>query len=411
MTSTVRPGLAEYLTDLLAGIRPLRPLELALLDAHGGVLVEDVTAPAAVPAFDVAAIDGYAVRAEDLVGASPGNPVRLPVVGDLRAGSWQPSRALPGACFAVAAGASLPTGADAVVPAEWTDHGLAHLEISQGLGREAYVRRAGSEVGAGDLIAQAGARVTSGLVGLLAAAGVMKVTVRPRPRVAVIATGDELIEAGQGGTVGRVLDANSYALTAAARDTGAHAVRGGIASDEPEPLRELLEDHAMRSDLVVVTGGTGGGPGDTVRRLLGHDGSVQFVELPVYPTGTLGYGTIGADETPIVCLPGAPAAALIGFEVLARPILQRLAGAEPVHRPAVKANLVEPVASPSGVREFRPATVSERRGGGYAVRPLPGGSHVLSGLAEANGLIVLGERITNAPAGTTVDVLLLDRRR
>jgi molybdopterin molybdotransferase len=411
MTSTVRPGLAEYLTGLLAGIRPLRPLELALLDAHGGVLVEDVTAPGALPPYDVAAIDGYAVRAEDLVGAAPQNPVRLPVVGDLRAGSWQPSRALPGACFAVAAGAPLPAGADAVVPAAWTDHGLAHLEISQGLGREAYVRRAGSELSAGTVVAAAGTRVTAGLVGLLAAVGISKVTVRPKPRVAVVATGDELTDVGGTATQGRVIDVNSYALTAAARDAGAQALRAGIAGDEPEPLRELLEDHAMRSDLVVVTGGTGDGPGDTVRRLLGHDGSVEFVELPLYPAGVLGYGTIGADETPVVCLPGAPAAALIGFEVLARPVVQRLAGADPVYRPAVKANLAEAVASPAGMREFRPAQVSERRGGGYAVRPLPGGAHVLGGLAEANGLIVLGEKITSAPAGSTVDVLLLDRRR
>jgi molybdopterin molybdotransferase len=173
----------------------------------------------------------------------------------------------------------------------------------------------------------------------------------------------------------------------------------------------VLEDNARRSDLVVVTGGTSGGPGDTVRSLLGHDGSVEFVELPLYPTAVLGYGTIGADETPIVCLPGDPASALIGFEVLGRPVLQRLAGAEPVYRPAVKANLIEPVSSPAGLREFRAALLTERRGGGYTVRPLAGGPHLLGGLAAANGLLVLGERITSAPAGTTVDVLLLDRRR
>jgi molybdopterin molybdotransferase len=411
MTATVRPGLAEYLTGLLAGVRPLRPLDLALLDAHGRVLVSDVTAARALPAYDTAAIDGYAVRAEDLVGAAPGSPVRLPVVGDLRAGSWQPSRALPGACFAVAAGAPLPTGADAVVPAAWTDHGLAHLEISQALGREAYVRRAGSELAAGTLLASAGDRVTAGLVGQFAAAGITSVTVRPKPRVAVVATGDELVDAGHPSAAGHVVDANSYAITAAARDAGAQAIRAGIAGDDPELLRDVLEDNARRSDLVVVTGGTGGGPGDAVRSLLGPDGSVEFVELPLYPTAVLGYGTIGADETPIVCLPGDPASALIGFEVLGRPVLQRLAGAEPVYRPAVKANLAEPVSSPAGLREFRAASVAERRGGGYTVRPLAGGPHELGGLAEANGLLVLGERITSAPAGTTVDVLLLDRRR
>jgi len=411
VTAAVRPGLAEYLAGVLAGIRPLRPLDLALLEAHGGVLASDVTASAALPPFDQAAIDGYAVRAEDLAGASPENPVRLPVVGELQAKSWQPSRILPGSCFAVAAGAPLPAAADAVVPAAWTNHGVAQLEVNRTLSRESYVRRAGSELPAGAVIAAGGTRIGSGLVGLLASAGIDHATVCPKPRVAVFSTGEELVDATRGSAPGQVVDANSYSLTAAASDAGAQAIRAGVVADEPAALRATLEDHAMRSDLLVVSGGTGDGPGDTVRQLLGADGSVEFVELPLYPTPVLGYGTIGPDETPIVCLPGDPAAALIGFEVLGRPVLQRLAGAEPVFRPAVKANLLEEVVSPPGLREFRPAQVAERRGGGYSVRPLPGGPHALSGLAEANGLLVLGEKIAAAAPGTTVDVLLLDRRR
>jgi len=153
-----------------------------------------------------------------------------------------------------------------------------------------------------------------------------------------------------------------------------------------------------------------------VRRILSRRdgsraGSVAFTEVALYPCGTFGFGTVGAEEVPIVCLPGDPGAALIGFEVLARPILQLLAGSEPVFRPSVKAHLLETVSSPAGRREFRPAHVEERRGGGYTVQPLSGGPYTLSGLAEANGLLVLGERVTSAAAGSTVDVLLLDRRR
>jgi len=411
VTAAVRPGLAEYLTGVLAGIRPMRPFELALLDAHGGVLAEDVVTPVAVPAFDAAAIDGYAVRTEDLAGATPEHPVQLSVVGEVHVTSWEPSRVSPGACFAIAAGAPLPAGADAVVPTGWTDQGLASIAVTQVPKRETYVRRAGSELAAGGLLAGAGSRVTAGRVGLLASAGIDHVTVRPKPRVVVISTGDELVDAGQPTGPGQIVDANSYSLTAAARDAGAQAIRAGKIADEPEPLRAVLEDHSMRADLLVVSGGTGDSRDDTVRRLLGHDGAVDFVELPLYPTPVLGYGTIGPDETPVVCLPGDPAAALIGFEVLARPVLQRLAGAEPVFRPSVKANLLEAVASPRGFREFRPALISERRGGGYTVRPLANGPAMLSGLAEANGLVVLGEKIANAPSGTTVDVLLFDRRR
>ena len=140
-------------------------------------------------------------------------------------------------------------------------------------------------------------------------------------------------------------------------------------------------------------------------------GVVEFTDVALSPGATLGFGTVGGEEVPVVCLPGEPGSALIGFEVLARPVIQLLAGAEPVFRPSVKAHLLETVSSPGGLREFRPAHVAERRGGGYTVQPLAGGPYTLSGLAEANGLLVLGERVTTAAAGSTVDVLLLDRRR
>lgn len=207
-----------------------------------------------------------------------------------------------------------------------------------------------------------------------------------------------------------MVDVNSHALTAAAVEAGALAYRIGICDDDPQGLRAVLEDQTLRSDLIVLTGGTGTGPGDMVRRILGRD-TVTFTDLSVYPCSSLGFGTASVEEVPVVCLPGDPGAALIGFEVLVRPVIQRLAGAEPVFRPSVKAHLLETLSSPAGLREFRPAAISERRGGGYTVQPLAGGPYTLSGLAEANGLLVLGERVSTAAAGSTVDVLLIDRRR
>jgi molybdopterin molybdotransferase len=304
----------------------------------------------------------------------------------------------------------MPAGADAVVPTGWIGRGLVSIEISHVPRAGAYVRKLGEDIEQGSLIAPAGTYVGSALVGLIAACGIDHVVVRPRPRVVVVATGDELVEAGRVGAPGQIVDCNSPALVAAAEEAGAQAFRVGITADDPDSLRSLLDDQGIRADLVVTTGGTGRGPGDMVRRTLGHEG-VDFSELTVYPTSVLGFGRVGEDQTPVVCLPGDPAAALIGFEVLGRPVLRRLAGADPVFRPSVKANLVEPLDSPRGLREFRPAHVAERRGGGYTAHALPGGPHLLSGLARANGLIVLGERVTAAPAGTTVDVLLFDRRK
>jgi molybdopterin molybdotransferase len=411
--------LADYLTVVLRGLRALPPLDLEITQAHGNVLAGDVEAPAPVPAFDQSAIDGYAARFDDVADAAHARPVRLNVVGDLVASSWRPVRLTPGTCFSVAAGAPLPAAADVVVPANTTDQGMAAVEVYQVPKRGSGLRRAGEELAEGAIIARAGSYVTPSLVALMAATGVGHVVVRPSPRVVVVATGDELIDVGRASQPGQVVDANSHALTAAAAEAGAHAYRVGICDDDPEGLRGLLDDQMLRADLIITTGGTGHGPGDMVRRVLTrldrNRGAVEFTDLSVYPCSTLGYGSvggsIGAGGVPIVCLPGDPGAALIGFEVLARPVIQLLSGADPVFRPSVRAHLLETVSSPAGLREFRPSYVSERRGGGYTVAPLAGGPYTLSGMSDANGLMVLGERVLNAAAGSMVDVLLLGRRR
>jgi molybdopterin molybdotransferase len=406
--------LADYLTGVLNSLRPLPPLELDLTQSYGRALADEVRAPTGFPAFDHASIDGYAARLEDILGAAPHRPVRLNVVGDLTAASWRPVRVTAGTCFAVASGAPLPAGSDVVVPPAWTDQGMAAVEIREQPKRGHGLRRAGAEIRAGTVLADAGAYLTPALVAMLAATGVGDVTVRPSPRVTVIATGDELVDAGRASQVGQVVDVNSYALAAAATEAGGRAYRLGVCDDDAEGLRRMLDDQPGRADLIVTTGGTGTGPGDMIRRVLGADGSVRFTAVSLYPCSTLGFGYLrsgsGADVT-MVCLPGDPGSALVGFEVLARPVIQKLAGAEPVFRPAVRAHLLETLASPFGVREFRPALVSERRGGGYTAQPMPGGPYTLSGMAMANALIVLGERVGNAPAGSTVDVLMLDRRR
>jgi len=294
---------------------------------------------------------------------------------------------------------------------------MASVEIAHPARRGFGTRRIGEVLPEGALLAKAGGSVTPALVGVLAASGIGHVVVRPSPRVVIVSTGDELVEAGRVSQPGQIVDVNSHALTAATAEAGAHAYRVGICDDDPEALRALLDDQSERADLIITTGGSGTGPGDMVRRVLSRrdgsrSGTVDFTEVSLAPCGTLGFGFVGTtNEVPIVCLPGEPGAALVGFEVLARPVIQVLAGADPVFRPSVRGHLLETVVSPAGLREFRPAYVSERRGGGYTVAPLPGGPRTLAGLAEANALLVLGERVTSASAGSTVDVLLLDRRR
>ncbi len=265
--------LADYLGAVLRGLRPLPPLDLDLTQAHGNTLAEDVVAPGPLPAFDHAAIDGYAARYEDVAHAMPGRPVRLNVVGDLTASSWRPVRLTSGTCFSVAAGAPLPATCDVIVPASSTDQGMAAVEIHDVPKKGHGVRRAGDELPAGAVLAVTGTYITPALVAILSATGIGHVVVRPCPRVVVVATGDELVDAGRASQPGQVVDVNSHALTAAAAEAGAHAYRVGICDDDPEAVRAVLDDQTLRADLIITTGGTGTGPGDMIRRIMGDPGA------------------------------------------------------------------------------------------------------------------------------------------
>ena len=272
------------------------------------------------------------------------------MVGDLGAASWRPVRLTPGTCFSVAAGAPLPAAADVVVPPEWTDQGMAAVEIFRTPKRGYGVRRAGEELPAGTVLARAGTYVTPALVAVL-----RRDRHRPRRGPAQPAGGRSSPPAtnwstsGRASQPGQVVDANSHALTAAAAEAGAHAYRVGICDDDPEGLRGLLEDQTLRADLIITTGGTGTGPGDMVRRILsrrdGRPGRAGRLHrgLPLSRhVARLRHGRRPRRCRWSAC-PATPGAALIGFEVLARPAIQLLAGAEPVFRPSVRAHLLETV--------------------------------------------------------------------
>ncbi|MGH3804867.1 MAG: molybdopterin-binding protein, partial [Pseudonocardiaceae bacterium] len=281
--------------------------------------------------------------------------------------------------------------------------GMVSLKVYRPSDPERGVIRAGTECDVGQVLAEEGDVVTAALVGQLALAGFATVPARPRPRVITLGIGDELADVGSVSTPGRVVDAASYVLTAAARQSHAQAFRLDTVGSDSQRLKGTLDDNAMRADVLVLTGLR------LVDVLSPVFGEVKFRELPVSPGGTVGFGRIGGEQTPVICLPGDAGSAYVGFELLVRPVLRRLAGAEPVFRHSVRASLTESVNSQSGVREFRPAILRARRGGGYTVSPQPGGRHLIRGLAKSNGLMVLGDHTTLASAGTPVDVLQLDR--
>ncbi|MCU1592325.1 MAG: molybdopterin molybdochelatase [Frankiales bacterium] len=398
--------VAEHLASVLSVVQILPGLELGLMDAHGCVLAEDVVAPAPLPGFDNSAMDGYAVRVADLETV----PAVLPVVGDIAAGPASPLRVQPGLCVRIMTGAMMPAGADAVVPLEWTDGGVAQVRIDRRPDLGAFVRRAGEDVTAGTVVLPSGSHLGAAQIGLAAAVGRSRLVVRPRPRVVVVSTGSELVEPGEPIGPGQIQDSNSPALTAAAVEAGAIAYRVGIVPDDPRRLADTLEDQLVRADILVTSGGVSVGAYDVVKEVLSRLGTVAFDKVAMQPGMPQGFGTIGPDRTPVFGLPGNPVSALVSFEAFVRPALRTMLGALPIERPRVQAIADVALDSSPGKRSFLRVSL-EVRDGAYRVHPVSGsGSHLLAGMARANALAVIPEDVLRVEAGSPVEVLVLERR-
>ncbi|SDQ66271.1 gephyrin-like molybdotransferase Glp [Quadrisphaera sp. DSM 44207] len=401
----------QHLADALGLVAPLAPLDVPLLEALDCVLAEDVVAPGALPAFDGSAMDGYAVRVEDVAGASGSGPVVLPVVADLPAGAGEPLVLVPGTAARIMTGAPVPRGTGAVVPVEWTDAGVASVTITRAPRPGQHVRRAGEDVQPGEALLDAGARLTPRSLALLAATGRGRVRVHPRPRVVVLSTGSELVEPGRPVAHGQVTDSNSTALTAAVQETGAVAYRVGIVDDDPQRLLQVLEDQLVRADVVVTSGGVSAGAYDVVKEVLSRLGTVTFEKVAMQPGMPQGLGTIG-DGTPIFTLPGNPVSAYVSFEVFVRPALRRVLGEPELHRPSVTAEVTEGWTSPAGKRQFVRAVLTSDAAGRPRVRPAGGhGSHLVADLAVANALAVVAEDVAQVEPGDLVRCMVLERGR
>jgi molybdopterin molybdotransferase len=307
----------------------------------------------------------------------------------------------------VAAGAMLPAGADVVVPGVWTDGGMATVAVHAGPLAGTYVRRAGDDVAPGTTAVQVGTPIGPAQISLLAAVGRDRVQVRPRPRVAVLSAGSELVDISTPPTPGQVVDVNSYALAAAARDAGAEAYRWGILPAERRRLSEVLESQLLRSDLVLVAG-TFASEGDPVQEALAALGPMQFSQLTMHPGPVQAFGRLGPDSVPVICVPGEPVAALVAFEVFVRPAIRMMLGKRQLFRRTVQAIAAERLLSPLGYRQYLHGQVMRHPDGGYVVEPLGDGDEaMLARMARANCLIVIDEDVTEVAAGGLVTVMPL----
>ncbi len=403
------------LRAILAGIAPLPVVSLPILDALGLVLAEEIVASANIPPFRNSAMDGYAVRAADIAEATRANPTRLLIVGEGPAGYAPSGTVTPGTAVRIMTGAPLPPGADTVVRFEETDEPTRNKEIAPesesdtigiavAQGPQINVREAGEDVRAGETVLRPGAILRPAALGTLAALGRATVAVHRRPTVAIVATGDEVVDLGATPRPGQIRDSNSYTLAALVQRYGGIPRLLGVARDTIADLTATLAA-ARDADLIISSGGVSVGDYDMVKDVLRAEGEIAIWQVRMKPGKPLAYGRLGG--VPFLGLPGNPVAAYVSFELFARPIILRQLGHARLDKPTVVARVAAPVDNRGGRRHFVRAQVTAGADG-PEVRPTgEQGSGVLTALLRANGLLVVPDDVEGFAEGDLAEVLLL----
>lgn len=406
VTTQIRRSVEEHAAAVAQLLGPAPAEAVPLLAARGRVLARDVVAAVSLPSFDNSAMDGYAVRAAELAGATEAAPVELPVATDIPAGRTDVPPLAPGTVARIMTGAPMPEGADAVVPVEQTDGGTERVRLFDRPDDAAYVRRVGEDTRAGDLVLTAGTVVGAAHIGLAAAVGAATLEVRRRPRVLVLSTGSELVAPGTPLRTGQIYESNGPMLAAAVEDAGGEAELLRFVPDDVEQflatVAARVEEGAV--DLLVTSGGVSAGAYEVVKDALTGRG-VEFAKVGMQPGGPQGSGRVPElGGIGVVTLPGNPVSSQVSFEVFVRPLLRAAIGHPRPNRPTRTAILGERLTSPAGRRQYRrgvfAADGSVREVGTAA-------SHRLGALARAECLIVLPEAVTEVAAGAEVDVWLL----
>ncbi|MDO8532140.1 MAG: molybdopterin molybdotransferase MoeA [Dehalococcoidia bacterium] len=415
-------SVEDALERILRYTPVLEAEERALLECLGRVLAEDVRAEVDIPPLPDSAMDGYAVRAQDIRDASLTAPRTLRVIGEAPAGRVFPGEVRPGTAVRIMTGAPVPRGADTVVPFEETDEmnrrrspgAGGDVAIRKAFSAGAHIRNAGEDVRKGTTVMEAGAVLRPAAIGVLASVGRATARVVRRPVVAVLATGDELMEPGLRLEAGQIYNSNSYSVASAVLRYGGIPKVLGIARDNLPDLEAKIAK-GLEADMLITSAGVSHGDYDIVKDVLAQKGEVAFWTVRMRPAKPLAFGALvqrlpGGRErrVPHLGLPGNPVSALVAFEIFARAAILKMQGRKKLDKPSIEAILEEPITNSDGRRVYARCAVT-RRGGRYYAR-LSGsqGSNILTTMARANGLAICPEDVAQLNAGQTARVLMLD---
>ncbi len=398
-------SVQEAIQQILEKIHPLGKERLSLLQCLGRVVGEDITARRNIPPWDNSAMDGYAVRWQDIEGASKGKPVLLNVLGDLPAGRIFRNRVARGQAVRIMTGAPLPEGVDTVVQVEDTEKEGDQVKILSSPEKGKNIRRSGEDVMAGEKVLTEGTVLQPAHIGMLASLQRSLISVYQRPRVAILSTGDELLEIDDPWEEGKIINSNSYSLAAQVAECGAQPLQLGIAKDLPEDLSAKIQNGLM-ADILLTSGGVSVGDYDLVKGMLGKLGRINFWKVAMRPGQPLAFGMISGK--PLFGLPGNPVSSMVSFEQFVRPSILKMAGHHDLFRPALRAVLKQDIEKKAGLIHFIRCRLIREGKTLYATTTGEQGSGILSSMVRARGLIVLPRDLALARAGEEVQVVLLD---
>ena len=406
--------VAEALEAVLAGITVLPAETVPLLEALGRVLAEPVTAHDSLPPFANSSMDGYTLQASDSQSATNDRPVELRVIGDIAAGAVADITIIPGTAARIMTGAPLPPGADAVIPVEdtneaWRDKArpqLTTVQIRRAVQTGDYVRWPGEDVQAGQVVLAAGHLLRPQEIGVLASLGVSQVKVIMRPRVGILATGDELIAVDEALQPGKIRNSNGYAQQAQVMALGAIPVSLGVARDTKADVRAKLQAGLDAGvDLFISSAGVSVGAYDVVKAVLEEEGAIGFWRVRMRPGKPLAYGRYKG--VPYLGLPGNPVSAMVSFERFARPAILKMGGKQKLARPQVNVIMQEEIHSDG--RESYLRAIVQRTGDGYTAQTTgQQGSHMMTSLVQANALVIVPEGVQHVAQGEQLVALMLD---